>query len=235
MNIAAYSSGLSQQVSQVLKVQSVYVASDISLVFRQGQILSLRPRNINAAFDMRAIFWKSCKKYIAVFNPKYTIVGMQHLMPNSISAFLQTWSFPKRLRYCSPSVCMWSLPNVSPSAYFIVGKASFLYEFWPHWTPSCMQRLLDIPWLTDHSTTAWMCDLACSEGAHHCELWAGRFPMGGAGGCVVELHQWLQFSPPGDLWSDSAGAELYRVLAGVIIPIWSGNPLLTGLCFCLWM
>lgn len=95
-------------------------------------------------------------------------------------------------------VCCLSLDNSLPT-FLIVGQASFFHKLWPYWTTSCMSRLLDIPWLPDHSTTAWMCDLACSEGAHHCQRWAGRSPGDCANMCVltgivsialVQLSKW---------------------------------------------
>lgn len=207
MDIAVYCNGLPTSLAgSVFPVQSVYVAGKVKSYSKTKE------HKCSIWYEKQYLENLGRNTLLTVFNPKCTIVGMQHLMLNSISAFLQTWGFPRRLHYCNSSVCMWSLPDISLSAYFIVGKASFLHKFWPHWTPSCMQRLLDIPWLTDHSTTAWMCGLACSEGAHHCEPWAGRFAMDGACRCVLELHQWLQFSP-----------ACQKYLSEVVILFWQGS------------
>ena len=103
----------------------------------------------------------------------------------------------------SPACVRGLSADARPSAFFIVGKASFLHKLWPHWTASWVQRLLDVPRLTDHPSAARMCDLARSEGAHHYQPWAGRSPMDGASRYVLESYWLLQFSYPGDLWSGS--------------------------------
>lgn len=186
--------------------QSVYMASELSL------LMQARSKPICGSKERKFSIWNE-KQYLEsliknillkVLNPK--CICSRH---STLHAKLHLYLPPNmqlpvgNFTTASPACVCGLLSDVSTSTFFIVGKASFLHKFWPHWTASYMQRLLDIPWLTDHSPTAWMCGLACSEGAHHCQPWAGESLMGGASRRVLESYWLLQFSPPGDLWSGS--------------------------------
>lgn len=172
MDIAIYFNGLSKQCFQVLfPVQSVYMASEVSL------LLQAKSNHVSRSKERKFNIWqeKQCFEclirniLLKAFNPKCTVGRTQYFMPNSISTFLQTWSFPLETSLLQVQYVFVISPlMLAHLTFFTVGKASFLHKLWPHWTASCMQRLLDIPWLTDHSSTSRVCDLARSEGAHHC-------------------------------------------------------------------
>lgn len=202
MDVAIYCNGLSNRSPRFFIL--VYMASEkLFLQVGSNCISRSKEHKFNIWNDKQCLqsletqeicYWKSltwgCCRRHSTLHTKLNFC----LAPNM--------KFPIEVFITASPACVCDLsPDISPPALFIVGEASFLHKLWPYWAASCMQRLLDIPWLTDHPTTAWMCRLACSEGTHHCQSWAGRSPMDGASRCVPGSYWFLWFSPPAEPWN----------------------------------
>lgn len=108
MDIAVYCNGLSSRSPRFCVSSATSVCGIWNLTVFQA-----RSNLVSKTKEHKCSIWYE-KQYfenlirnvlLRVFNPRCTIVGMQHLMPNSISAFLQIRSCPRRLHYCSLSVC----------------------------------------------------------------------------------------------------------------------------------
>lgn len=153
----------------------MYTASEISLFLpvRSSHICKEKP--INSTFEMLKCL--DCPKKITniVLNVHNacTVRGTNPVCPTQFLPSSKYRASVEDFTVTSPVfVCCHFLNNSLPT-FLTAGETSFFHKLWPYWTAASMQRLLDVPWLPDYSTTAWMCDLACSEGAHHCQLWAG--------------------------------------------------------------